>query len=82
MPEPVDRDRLADPATRVLDMETRAAVARTLRAMRPLHRQALVLREYGGLSCAAIGARLGLTPAAVKSLLFRARAEFRGLHRP
>jgi RNA polymerase sigma-70 factor (ECF subfamily) len=73
-------DWLDDPEARAVFTETQREVGRVLRAMRPHHRQALILREYGGLSTEEIGARMGLTRAAVKSLLFRARAEFRSLY--
>ena len=45
--------------------------------MKPRNKQALVLREYGGLSCEEIGAIMGISHKAVKSTLFRARDEFR-----
>ncbi len=72
--------RADDPEDHLVRDETRRAVRRVLDRMAPRHRQALVLREYEGLSCAAIGARLGVSRGAVKSLLFRGRAEFRRLH--
>ncbi len=65
---------------RLVRDETRRAVRRVLDRRAPRHRQALVLREYAGLSCAAIGARLGVSRGAAKVLLFRGRAEFRRLH--
>jgi len=48
--------------------------------MHPKHRECLVLREYLDLSYDEIAARLTTTRAAVKSLLFRAREEFRQLY--
>ena len=39
-----------------------------------------MLREYEGLSCAEIGAVMGLSRSAVKSLLFRARLELRAVY--
>jgi hypothetical protein len=41
---------------------------------------ALVLKEYQGLSCDEIGDVMGASRSAVKSLLFRAREEFRQVY--
>jgi RNA polymerase sigma-70 factor (ECF subfamily) len=41
------------------------------------NREALILREYEGMSCEEIGAVMGISRKAVKSMLFRARDEFR-----
>ena len=46
----------------------------------PKYRACLVLREYQGMSCEEIAVVLGTTRSAVKSLLFRAREEFRVVH--
>jgi RNA polymerase sigma-70 factor (ECF subfamily) len=40
----------------------------------------LLLKEYQGLSCDEIGEVMGLSRSAVKSLLFRAREEFRQVY--
>src|SRR5262249_55738721 len=40
-------------------------------------RAALLMREVGGLSAKEIGARLGISPGAVATLLFRARRALR-----
>jgi RNA polymerase sigma-70 factor (ECF subfamily) len=45
--------------------------------LHPRYRVCLELRDYHGLTYDEIAARLGTTRAAVKSLLFRARQEFR-----
>ena len=49
-------------------------------------RASLLMREVGGLSAKEIGARLGISPGAVATLLFRARralrAELEGLEPP
>jgi RNA polymerase sigma-70 factor (ECF subfamily) len=63
-----------DHAASVADADT---VRRTLRAISPRHRAALVLREVYGLSCAEVAVALGVSPGAVKTLLWRARDEFR-----
>jgi len=41
------------------------------------NREALILRECEGMSCEEIGAVFGISRKAVKSMLFRARDEFR-----
>ncbi len=66
-----------DPVGTLLRAETRRAVRQALLGLSPRHRQALVLREYEGLSCAEIGVIMGLTDTAVKALLFRGRQAFR-----
>jgi RNA polymerase sigma factor (sigma-70 family) len=48
-----------------------------LQALRSQERSALFLREFQGLSCAEIAARLGLSVSAVESSLFRARRTLR-----
>jgi len=45
------------------------------------HRLCLVLKEYHGMSCDEIGEVMGKSRSAVKSLLFRAREEFRTVYR-
>jgi len=74
------RDRADDPENHLIANETQRAVRRSLDAMTPRARQALILREYEGLSYAEIGAVLGVSPQAVKSILFRGREEFRRHH--
>ena len=69
--------RLDDPENHLIASETQRAVRRALDALSPRARQALILREYEGLSYAELGAVLGVSPQAVKSILFRAREEFR-----
>jgi RNA polymerase sigma-70 factor (ECF subfamily) len=68
-----------NPETALLDAEAQRAFGIICQAMSPRNRQALVLRAQDDYSVEQIGARLGLTTPAVKSLLFRARGEFRGL---
>lgn len=65
------------PEEYVLQREADAQVCAVLDRMRPRNRQALVLKEYAGLSCADIGAVMGVSHKAIKSTLFRAREEFR-----
>jgi RNA polymerase sigma-70 factor (ECF subfamily) len=68
---------LDDPERSAISRETRVAVQRVLDRMSHRHRLALILREYEGLSCQEIGEVMGLSRSAVKSMLFRAREEFR-----
>ncbi len=57
--------------------ETSSEVQVVLNKLTPKHRMALVLKEYQGMSCDEIGEVMGASRSAVKSLLFRAREEFR-----
>jgi RNA polymerase sigma-70 factor, ECF subfamily len=66
-----------DPAGSFLRKETEQEVQRILTLLSPKHRTALVLKEYQGLSCDEIAEVMGTSRSAVKSLLFRAREEFR-----
>ena len=66
-----------DPEALLLGAETQQRVRQVLLTLSPRQRQALILREYAGLSCAEIGAQLGVSEGAVKAILFRAREEFR-----
>jgi RNA polymerase sigma-70 factor, ECF subfamily len=73
---------LTDPARHVpdeelLQAELQLAVESAIRALPEKQRMAVVLRRYEGKSYEEIGEVLGLTVAAVKSLLFRARTELR-----
>jgi RNA polymerase sigma-70 factor (ECF subfamily) len=69
-----------DPERSVISQETRVAVQRVLDKMSHRHRLALILREYEGMSCEEIGEVMGLSRSAVKSMLFRAREEFRRVY--
>jgi RNA polymerase sigma-70 factor (ECF subfamily) len=69
-----------DPERQALSQETHLLVQRVLDRMAPRHRLALLLREYEGLTCQEIGQVLGLGQPATKSLLFRAREDFRRCH--
>ena len=69
-----------DPERTLLGGETQTAVQRVLAAMSPRNRQAMILREYEGLSCEDIGEVMGVSRSAVKSMLFRGREEFRRLY--
>ena len=68
------------PERETLRQESREMVHRVLERLSPRYRACLVLREYQDMSCEEIAEVLGTTRSAVKSLLFRAREEFRVIH--
>lgn len=70
-------DRYDQPEPHAIALETRDEVQRTLALLKPRYRTALLLREFEGRSCAEIAEIFGTSVPAVKSLLFRAREEFR-----
>jgi RNA polymerase sigma-70 factor (ECF subfamily) len=70
----------SNPERAALAAETQQEVRRALDQLAPRHRAALVMREYDGLSCEQIGQALGISRSAAKSLLFRAREEFRQVY--
>lgn len=79
--EPLLDSRPGDDPERVaMAQENSSDVQRVLAAMSPRNRQALILREYEGLSTQEIGEVMGLSRSAVKSVLFRAREEFRQVY--
>ncbi len=58
----------------------RDQVRATLLALPPRERAALALREGQGLSCDEVAQALGVSPAAARTLLWRARERFRDLY--
>ena len=64
----------SDPGARVANAD---AVRRALIAIAPRQRAALVLREVYGLTCEEVAATLGISVGAAKTVLWRARGEFR-----
>ncbi|MDQ6695606.1 MAG: RNA polymerase sigma factor [Chloroflexota bacterium] len=72
--EPIAVD---DPVGEYNQVETSGEVQEILNKLTPKHKMSLVLKEYQGMSCDEIGQVMGLSRSAVKSLLFRAREEFR-----
>ena len=74
-----DQDRRINPDAVALAHETSAAVRAILMQLRPMHRLALLLRHYEQLSYYEIADVLGCTLTAVKTLLSRARKEFRAV---
>ncbi len=69
------------PERSLIRSETDAMVQAVLDAMPAHHRLALILREFDGLGCAEIGEIMGKSSTAMKSLLFRARYDFRAIWR-
>jgi RNA polymerase sigma-70 factor (ECF subfamily) len=69
-----------DPVGDYDQVETSSEVQTVLNKLSPKHRMALVLKEYQGMSCDEIGDVMGASRSAVKSLLFRAREEFRQIY--
>ena len=76
-PTQVARD---NPERDALRHESRELVHEVLQELPPRYRICLVLREYHGMSCEEIGDVIGSSRSAVKSLLFRAREEFRQVY--
>lgn len=70
-----------DPEGEALRKERAELVRLVLRKLPYKYRLCLVLRECQDLSCEEIGQVLGISRQAVKSLLFRAREEFRVVYR-
>ncbi len=67
----------SDPAWRIVERDlVRAALA----ALPPRRRAALTLREVYGLSCAEVARALGISDAAARMTLSRAREQFRTLY--
>lgn len=69
-----------DPVATLVEDELQRAVQRVLDRMSARNRQAMILREFEGLSCEDIGEIMGVSRSAVKSMLFRGREEFRKLY--
>jgi len=73
----VDDPAASDPAWRLAE---RDHVREVLLRLTPKRRAALVLREVYGLSASEIGEALGMSEAAVRMALHRAREQFRALY--
>jgi len=71
---PQPSDAFADPGVRVANAD---AVRRALLALAPRQRAAVVLREIYGLSHSEVATALGVSTGAARTLLWRARDEFR-----
>jgi RNA polymerase sigma factor (sigma-70 family) len=70
-------DRALTPEARVSQKERRAIVRNAILALPPAIRQAFELQKLHGLSVAETAHKLGLSLAAVRSRLFRAKASLR-----
>ena len=68
---------MSDPAWRVAE---RDHLRIALDGLSPQRRAALTLREVYGLSCAEVARALGISDAAARMTLSRAREQFRGLY--
>ena len=66
-----------DPQDFVIRKAESRSVRRVLAGLAPMHRAAIVLRDFEGLSYAEIALALGISDAQVKALLHRARASFK-----
>jgi RNA polymerase sigma-70 factor, ECF subfamily len=64
----------SDPGGRVIEQDL---INQTLQRLTPPQRSALLLHEVYGLECDQIGKMLGVSRAAVKMALWRAREQFR-----
>jgi RNA polymerase sigma factor (sigma-70 family) len=69
--------RMPDPLAEAIRRADLAALWRAIAELPRQQRDALLLREFGGLSYAELAAALAVTPPAVESLLFRARQGLR-----
>ncbi|MGH2695206.1 MAG: RNA polymerase sigma factor, partial [Actinomycetota bacterium] len=65
------------PETALIRRSEGRRVRKVLASLPPLHRAAIVLRDFEGLSYGEIAGALGITEAQVKALLHRARKGFR-----
>lgn len=78
--EPPDWDSLAAEGDVLEDLireERRRTVYRSVQALSPAYREAVTLYYYGGLSLKEVGAAMGTTPGAARTLLCRARQKLK-----
>jgi DNA-binding CsgD family transcriptional regulator len=66
-----------DPVVEAIRRADMHALWRAVRGLAPQQREAMLLREFGGLSYDELAVALGVSLPAVESLLFRARARLR-----
>jgi RNA polymerase sigma-70 factor (ECF subfamily) len=67
----------SDPETVTVRAAESRRVRKVLLGLPPLHRAAIVLRDFEGLSYAEVAVALGMTECQVKALIHRARKGFR-----
>ena len=78
--KPAASSAAGHPETYAMDQETSAQIQRVLNDMTPNYRMALLLHEYQGFSVREIASAMNRTESAIKSLLFRAREQFRQIY--
>jgi len=78
MPEPAER-RDQEPDKVLMEGELQSAIQNAIDQLPESQRLAIILRRYEGMAYEEIAAVMGTTVPAVKSILFRARAELREL---
>lgn len=66
-----------EPESFIIKKTEGSRVFKVLRSLPPLHRAAIVLRDFEGLSYCEIAAALGMSESQVKALLHRARKGFK-----
>ena len=71
------RDKCANPEMELQNEELSIVLAREIRRLPPLLRSVLVMRDVNERSTCEVAEELGISPAAVKSRLSRARTELR-----
>ena len=78
MPEPAER-RDQEPDKVLMEGELQSAIQNAIDQLPESQRLAIILRRYEGMAYEEIAAVMGTSVPAVKSILFRARAELREL---
>ena len=76
MPEPAER-RDQEPDKVLMEGEQQSAIQNAIDQLPESQRLAIILRRYEGMAYEEIAAVMGTSVPAVKSILFRARAELR-----
>lgn len=74
---PIKDESSPSPDVSLLEIELQGAIEKAIMKLPDTQRMALILRRYEELSYEEIGEILDLSVSAVKSVLFRARAELR-----
>ncbi len=79
MSEAIPERNLPEPDENLETLETAELVRRAIEMLPETQRMAILLNRFEGLSYAEVASALGTSEAAVKSMLFRARATLKGL---